>query len=58
MKTTDYNYYDHYTDDVEDVHLVCSSWNPAYSKRQVLWTTALSAINLTASDDQLAWRVE
>ena len=28
-KTSDYNYYDHYADDVEDVHLVCSSWNPA-----------------------------
>ena len=28
-KTSDYNYYDHYADDVEDVHLVCSSCNPA-----------------------------
>jgi hypothetical protein len=28
-KASDYNYYDHYADDVEDVHLVCSSWNPA-----------------------------
>jgi hypothetical protein len=24
-KASDYNYYDHYADDVEDVHLVCSS---------------------------------
>jgi hypothetical protein len=28
-KARDYNYDDHYADDVEDVHLVCSSWNPA-----------------------------
>jgi hypothetical protein len=26
---SDYNYYDYYADDVEDVHLVCSSWNPS-----------------------------
>jgi hypothetical protein len=24
-KASDYNYYDYYADDVEDVHLVCSS---------------------------------
>ena len=28
-KPSDYNYHDYYADDVEDVHLVCSSWNPA-----------------------------
>jgi hypothetical protein len=29
-KASDYYYYDHYADDVEDVHLVCSSLeNPA-----------------------------
>jgi hypothetical protein len=32
-KASDYNYYDHYADDVEDVHLVCSSWNPVQLKR-------------------------
>jgi len=58
-KASDYNYYDHYADDVEDVHLVCSGWYPAQSKR----TGALKRqrhlpLNLTASDDLLAHDVE
>jgi hypothetical protein len=28
-KTSNHNYYDHYADDVEDVHFDCSSWNSA-----------------------------